>query len=120
MFRRLAGLGLAAVAVWLLWQGIHTIDVFMARGGSLASALLEPPTGIIRVVSTALAVMGGLLALAGRPGGAWLGAAGALIFTALAGLLAASGADISLWRDEAIWTAVLVPLAGVLVFMQRS
>ena len=120
MLRRLVGLTLALVAGWLLWQAIIAIEVFMARGGSLASALLEPPTGIIRVVGTSLALLGGLLAVFARPGGAWLGLTGALAFAALAGLLVAAGADQSLWRDEAVWSAVLVPLALVLVFTRRS
>ena len=116
MIRRLAGLGLALVAGWLLWQGVHAVEVFMARGGSLSSALFEPPSGVVRVVSTALALLGALLALGGRPGGAWFGLAGALGFAALAGLLITAGADRSLWMDEAAWSALLVPLALVLVF----
>jgi len=120
MIRKLAGLGLALIAAWLLWQGLHAIEVFMARGGSLASALFEPPSGIIRVASTALALLGGGLALAGRPGGAPLGVTGALGFAALGLLLASAGADISLWRDEALWSGALVPLALILVFTRRG
>ena len=50
------GLGL-----WLGWGALEAILAFTSRGGGLASALFEPPTGIIRVVSTVLMIVGGLL-----------------------------------------------------------
>ena len=64
--RRLSGLLLAVLAAWLLWGGIHAVNVVMARGSSLADAVLSPPTGLLRLVRSTFALLGGLIAFAGR------------------------------------------------------
>ena len=92
--RRLSGLLLAVLAAWLLWGGIHAVNVVMARGSSLADAVLSPPTGLLRLVGSTFALLGGLIAYnyyaLNFPGSSWLGGLGlwaGLLTTTLGGLL---------------------------------
>jgi hypothetical protein len=120
MIRQLAGAALALIAAWLLWQGVHGVQVIVSRGSPLGDALLNPPTSLWRIVAASLAVAGGALAAMKLPGGAFAGMTGAVLFAALGGLMAAMGTDISMWQDEAVTGAVLVVLAGIIVFTKRG
>ncbi len=120
MARRLIGLAIFILAAWLLWQAGQAIAFFTQRGGSVMSALMEPPTGLVRVIGASLALVGGALAMFARPGGAPTALAGAIVFALLAGLMAMAGGASTLWRDEAVWAGILVMLAGALVFLHRK
>ncbi|WP_300394795.1 hypothetical protein [Henriciella sp.] len=120
LIRRLAGLVGICVAAWMLWQTIEPIQMQISRGSDLITELLNPPTSLMRLVSTALMIVGGLLALAALPGGAWLMTAGAAVFAAMTGAMAGSGADSSLWSDEAVLAPFLLVISGVLVFRHRK
>lgn len=118
--RALSGLILAAVAGWLLWGGIHTVNVIVSRGSPLSDALLSPPTSLLRIVGTALAVIGGLLAFLRLPFGAVASLIGVGIFVLLTATMILSGANSVLWMDEAVFSAALIVLTGVLLFQPRD
>ena len=118
--RRLSGLALAALSTWLLWGGIHTVNVIVSRGSPLSDALLSPPTSLLRIVGTAIAVIGGLLAFAGKPFGALASLIGVGIFTLLTASMALSGANSVLWMDEAVFTGILIVLTGLLFILPRN
>ncbi|MBD3769239.1 MAG: hypothetical protein IE925_03765 [Rhodobacterales bacterium] len=120
VLRRLAGLALAAIALWLLWGGIHTVNVIVSRGSPLSDALLSPPTSLLRILGTFIAVLGGLLAAGGKRFGAVLSLIGVAVFVLLAASMVLSGADSSLWMDEAVFSGILVVLTGLLFTLPRT
>jgi hypothetical protein len=120
MVRRLAGLGLLVLGLWLFWGAVQAVLAFTSRGGPLMSALMEPPTSLIRLVGTGLMSVGGLMTvLKVRSAGA-IGLAGAIIFAALGGLIAMTGADRSLWMDEIIYGGVAIALAVGILSLKRA
>jgi len=120
MIRRIAATALALIAAWLFWQGFSAVQIIVSRGSPLDDALLQPPTSLWRLVASGLAVIGGALAALNVRGGGWLAMIGAILFAALAGVMAAMGTDQSLWMDEAISGGVLIALALVLAFVKRG
>jgi len=120
MIRKLAGVALAILAAWLLWQGVSAVSMIVSRGSPLDDALLQPPTSLWRILAASLALLGGLLAVVNIKGGAWLGMTGAVLFAALPGAMAALGTDSSLWMDEVYSGAAIIVLAGGLAFFKRS
>lgn len=120
MIRKLAGAALAILAIWLLWQGVSAVSMIVSRGSPLDDALLQPPTSLWRILAASLTLLGGLLAALNIKGGAWFGMAGAILFAALPGAMAALGTDSSLWMDEVYSGGVMVVLAGALAFVKRS
>ena len=120
VLRRLAGFALAVIAAWLLWGGIHTVNVIVARGSPLSDALLSPPTSLLRIAGTGVAVIGGLLACMGKPFGAVLSLIGTGVFLLLAATMALSGANSVLWMDEAVFSGILVVLTGLLFILPRE
>ena len=120
MLRRLSGLILAALSGWLLWGGVHTVNVIVSRGSPLSDALLSPPTSLLRIAGTAIALIGGLLALFGKPFGALVSLIGVALFVLLTASMALSGADAVLWMDEAVCSGILVVLTGTLFFRPRD
>ncbi len=120
ILRKLAGFALAVLAAWLLWGGIHTVNVIVSRGSPLTDALLSPPTSLLRILGTAIAVLGGLLAGFGKPFGALLSLIGVGVFVLLAASMALSGANSVLWMDEAMFSGILIVLMGLLFILPRS
>jgi hypothetical protein len=120
VLRRLSGLALALIAAWLLWGGIHAVNVIVSRGSPLTDALLAPPTSLLRIVGTAIALFGGLLAVAAKPLGALFSLIGVGIFVLLAASMVLSGADPVLWKDEAVFSGILVVLMGLLFVLPRD
>ena len=120
MMRRLTGLILLALGVWLFWGGLQAVLAFTSRGGPLMSALMEPPTSLIRLVGSGFMAIGGLLAVLRMQGGGVTGLIGAMIFLALGGLLAMSGVDASLWQDELIHGGIGVLLAALILTVRRT
>jgi hypothetical protein len=109
VLRRLSGLALALIAAWLLWGGIHTVNVIVSRGSPLSDALLSPPTSLLRIVGTAIEPLGALFSLIG-----------VAIFALLAATMVLSGADPVLWTDEVVFSGVLVVLTGLLFVLPRD
>jgi hypothetical protein len=120
MIRRIAAAALAILAAWLFWEGLSAVLIIVSRGSPVDDALLQPPTSLWRLVAAGLAVIGGLLAALNVRGGAWIAMTGAVLFAALAGVMAGMGSDSSLWMDEAVSGGILIALAGVLVAVRRS
>ena len=65
------------------------------------------------------ALIGGLIAFADKPSGAWIASLGTAIFVLLAALMVISGAEAVLWWAEVAYSAVLLVLTGLLVFQVR-
>lgn len=120
MVRQIAGLVMLGLGLWLGWGAFEAIMAFTSRGGGLASALFEPPTGIIRVVSTALMTLGGLMVILKLRLGAALATTGSIFFAILGGLMAASGADSGLWMDEVIFGLAAIALSVLLLTLRRA
>lgn len=120
MIRRIAAVALALLAAWLFWQGLSAVLIITSRGSPLDDALLQPPTSLWRLVSTGLALAGGLLAALNIRGGGVTGLIGAILFAALGGLMAGMGSDSSLWMDELVFGGALIGLACVLLFAKRG
>ncbi|MEE2878196.1 MAG: hypothetical protein VX593_04250 [Pseudomonadota bacterium] len=118
--RRLAGLAGILVATWMLWETIQPIQMQISRGSDLMTELLNPPVALLRLVATVLMILGGLLALGAIRGGAWVFGAGAIVFAIMTGAMAGSGADPSLWSDEAVLSPFLLVICGVLVLRHRK
>lgn len=117
---RLLAVLITLIAGWLFWGGLHAVNIVVSRGSSVSDALLQPPTSLVRLVATSVMLIGGLLLIFRRSVGKWILLVGILLFTLLAGLMAASGADPVLWIDEAITTGILWLLFAGLVVTKRS
>jgi hypothetical protein len=118
--RVLIAAALAVLSGWLLWQGLSAVIMITGRGSPLGDALLQPPTSLIRVLGTSLALIGGILAAAQRKGGAAVAAIGAALFALLPILMAASGADSGLWTDEAVFSALMIAFTIGLFMIKRG
>lgn len=120
MIRRiLAGL-MALAALWLLWEGIHPVQVIVSRGSPLVDALLNPPTSIWRIAAALLLLAGSALAALNLRWGGVLALIGAILFTALGALLALMGTDSRMWMSELVTGGILTLLSGALLFMKRA
>ena len=117
--RMLAAAALSLLSAWLLWQGLSAVIMITGRGSPLGDALLQPPTSLIRILGASIVLIGALLALAQRAGGALLAAVGTVLFLLLPVLMAASGADSGMWMDEAIFSALLIALTIALFVIKR-
>ncbi|MFN3313958.1 MAG: hypothetical protein ACK46Q_10870 [Hyphomonas sp.] len=117
--RQYAGVALAVIAAWLLWQGIEAVMLLTARGSPLSDALLQPPTSLWRILAALLAFAGGVLAAARIPSGAVIALIGSLLFGALGLTLMLLGTDASIWLDEILFSAVMLILSGVLLLRKR-
>ncbi|WOR14695.1 hypothetical protein RYZ27_13020 [Hyphomonas sp. FCG-A18] len=120
MIRRLAGLGLLVLGLWLFWGAVQAVLAFTSRGGPLMSALMEPPTSLIRLIGTGLMLIGGFMTLLKLRLGGSTGLLGALVFAALGGLMAAMGTDSALWLDEVVYGGVAIALAAVVLALKRA
>lgn len=116
--RRIAGLGLAAVSGWLLWQGLEGVLMMTSRGSPLAQAI-DLLNGW-RFVAAGVAILGGLRAAANVRFGAVVALIGTVLFTALAAAFVLAGADASIWLDEVLGAAAMIVLTGILLFIRRS
>jgi hypothetical protein len=120
LVRRIAGFAGAGVAAWMLWETITPIMRQISLGSDLATELLNPPVSLLRIVSTALLIIGGLLALGAIRGAVWVFCAGALVFALMTGAMISLGADYTVWADEAILAPFLLVICGVLLFCPRK
>jgi len=117
--RLIAAAALSLLAAWLFWQGLSAVVMITGRGSPLGDALMQPPTSMIRLLGSAIVLIGGLLAVAQRAGGAILAATGTLLFLLLPILMAAAGTDSIMWMDEAIYSALLILLTIALFVIKR-
>ncbi len=120
MVRRIAGVLVALIAAWLLWEALHAVQLIVSRGSPLDQALMNPPTSAWRLVAGTLAVAGGILAALRLPFGGILGLIGGLLFVTLAALLAAMTANGSLITPDSIAGLAIVLLSGVILFTRRN
>lgn len=120
MMRRLIGAALLLLGAWIFWDGLKAVLFFTSQGGPLMSALMDPPTSLIRLVGSGLIVLGGTLIAFRLRSGGLAAFIGALIFTALGGLLYAAGTDASLWVDEVIFGGIGLGLATISFFFKRA
>ena len=117
--RQIAGVVGCLAAGWLLWQGVSAVLTYTSRGGDLYGALMDPPTSALRIVAASAMVLGGLLTAVKLPGGGWCFGIGALTFSTLTAAMALSGADQTLWADEAVISAFAILLAAMLALLKR-
>ena len=116
--RRIAGLALAVLSGWLLWQGLEGVLMMTSRGSSLAQSV-DLLNGW-RFLAAGIAIIGGLMAAATIRFGAVVALIGTLLFAALAAAFILAGTDSSLWMDEFIGAAGMIVLTGALLFIRRS
>ena len=120
MLRRVAGLVMLGLGLWLGWGALEAVVAFTSRGGSVASAQCERPTGIIRVISTGLMTIGGVLVLLTTRMGGLVATIGSIFFAILGGLMAISGADSGLWMDEVIFGLAAIALSVLILTLRRA
>lgn len=120
MIRRIAGVLVALIAAWMLWDAIYAVQLIVSRGSPLDQALMNPPTSAWRLFAGVLAVAGGILAVLRLPFGGILGLVGGALFVALAALLAAMTANGSLITPDSIAGLAIVLLSGVILFTRRN
>ena len=120
MVRRLAGIVMLGLGLWLGWDGVHPVITIVDRGSDLTNALLNPPTSIIRIVSAALMVIGGALVAIKLKSGGTIATIGSVFFAILGGLMAASGADSGLWMDEVIFGLAAIALSVLILTLRRA
>lgn len=120
MVRRLAGIVMLGLGLWLGWEGVHPVITIVDRGSDLTNALLNPPTSIIRIVSAALMVIGGALVAIKLKSGGTIATIGSVFFAILGGLMAASGADSGLWMDEVIFGLAAIALSVLILTLRRA
>lgn len=117
--RRIIGYVLAAFGAWLAWAGIEGLRFSLATGSDLSSALMEPPTTLLRLAGGGLIACGGLIAGLNLKIGGAVALIGALLFALLAGAMAGSGAAPEMWTDEAISAATALVGAIALLLLKR-
>ncbi|MEL7040973.1 MAG: hypothetical protein AAGL90_05580 [Pseudomonadota bacterium] len=120
MLRRVAGVVMLGLGLWLGWGGLEAILAFTSRGGDLASALFEPPTGIVRMLSATFMAIGGLIVALNASRGGLLATIGSVLFAILGGLMAVSGADAGLWLDEALYGLGALALSVLILTLRRG
>ncbi len=120
MLRRVAGVVMLGLGLWLIWDGIRPVMLIMERGSDLGSALFDPPTSAIRIVSSLAMALGGLLVLLSVRRGATLATLGSVLFAVLGGLMAASGADSGLWMDEVLFGMGAIALSVLILTLRRA
>jgi len=120
MIRQVAGLVMLGLGLWLGWGGVHPVLMIMERGSDLSNALLNPPTSIIRIVSAALMIVGGLMVILKAIFGGTIAAIGSIFFAILGGLMALSGADSGLWMDEVIFGLAAIALSVLILTLRRA
>lgn len=120
MIRRIAGVIVALIAAWLLWEAVFAVQLIVSRGSPLSDALMNPPTSAWRIVAGGLGVAGGGLAALRQPFGGVLGLIGGLLFIALAVVLAGATANGSLITSESLAGLGMVLLSGVILFTRRD
>ncbi|MEL6259040.1 MAG: hypothetical protein AAFQ67_08290 [Pseudomonadota bacterium] len=105
MITRFIGLAPLAAGVWLGFQGLQALSISLSRGSDLATELFNPPTLFLRLLASLLLVIGGVSVTAAGPFGRIIATFGLGVLGFLVAAMAASGADGSLWRDEALLSA---------------
>ena len=120
MVRRVIAIALLILGAWLFWGAVQAVLAFTSRGGPLMSALMEPPTSLIRLIGTGLMALGGVLAALNLRAGGLAGLVGAIIFAGLGGLIALAGAERSIWIDELVLGGIGIALAGGLLSLRRA
>lgn len=116
--RRIAGLLLAALSAFLLWQGLEAIIFLLNRGSPLGQAV--DAIGAWRIVAAAIGLIGGLMAAAAVRFGAVAALIGTLLFAALGAAFILFGADSSIWMDEVLGAAGMGVLTSILLFVKRG
>jgi len=120
MIRQVAGLVMLGLGLWLGWGGVHPVLIIVERGSDLSNALFNPPTSIIRIISAALMIVGGLMVILKARFGGKVAAIGSIFFAILGGLMALSGADSGLWMDEVIFGLAAISLSVLILTLRRA
>lgn len=119
IIRRVAGLGLVLVGLWLGWQSLQWLLQYTSRGAPMGDALADP-VFFLPMARSVFAALGGLLALLAVRGGVWLAFLATIMTGLLAGLIILGGGDPDMWRAPAVWTGILLALSLVLLLRQRT
>jgi hypothetical protein len=103
------------ISLFLFWRGLDAVLYAVQLGSPLSDAIMQPPTSLLRLIATGALVLGAVSALFGWRAGKWLIGLGILVWCLLAGLMALSGADSNMWKDEAISAVILIVLFGAMI-----
>ncbi len=118
-FRRIVAFVMLCLGAFLAYDGVYPLMTIMSRGSDLASALFQPPTTIVRLIAAGLMTFGGVLAVFRIRLGGTIALIGAVLFTALGALMAASGADQGLWMDEVLFGIGAIGVAVLILTLRR-
>lgn len=123
MLRRLAGLVMMGLGMWLGWNALDAVLTYVQNGASAADYFLDPQTGILsilRVSGSVLMIIGGFLTLLSVRFSGTLSVIGALLimFLGLAPIVA--GADQSLWMSSLMYGLAAVSLSVLILTLRRA
>jgi hypothetical protein len=121
MTRRLAGIVIFAIGVFLLYRVFAASSAYVDRGASLSDYLFEsPPTGFIQLLGASMMTAGGILSALKVFGGGILGLIGSLIIALLGALLLMQSSLITDGLDEALYAAAGVLLSILILSFKRN
>lgn len=120
MFRMAVSAVMLGLGIWLSYEAIRPVLLIVDRGSPIYDALMHPPTSLIRIIGAVLMTIGGFLALISKPGGGTTATVGACVILGMSGLIAATGADASLWVNTFFYGVAAVLLAILLLTLRRS
>ncbi|MEL6828812.1 MAG: hypothetical protein AAFO63_01620 [Pseudomonadota bacterium] len=120
MFRLATSAAMLGLGIWLSYEAIRPVILIVDRGSPVYDALMQPPTSMIRIIGAGLMSIGGVLALLSKPGGGTVATIGAFTILGMSGLIAATGADASLWLNTFLYGVGAVLLAILLLTLRRT
>lgn len=121
MTRRLAGIVVFVIGVFLLYRVYAASSLYISRGASLTDYLFEaPPTGFIQLLGASLMTIGGMLTIVKAWGGGSLGLIGSIIIAILGALLLMQSSQITDGLDEALYAAAGILLSILILSFKRN
>ena len=118
--RRWIAVILGLLGAWVFWGGLSPILRQIGLGSTLQYELFQDPASLLRLVASGLIVIGALIAGLGRSFGALAAMAGTIGILILTVAMIVMGADVSLWQDEVVYSALFLVLTLGLFAVKRS
>lgn len=123
MLRRVAGLVMLGLGVWLGWGALEAILRYVDNGATVQDYFLDPQTGILsilRVSGSVLMAFGGALTLMSLRFSATVSVIGALVFSFMGLAMLLAGADQSLWMTDLMYGLGAVALSVLILTLRRA
>ena len=116
--RRMIGLVLAALSIWLLVSSLRALFFVGFQTGDVM-ALLANPVFALPLAGASLGCLGGLLAAGGYPAGAVIAFLGGAIYTIFGVSVFLFGGGKEMWFPKLVFGAMTVMMAVALYRLPR-